>query len=676
MDKRIFELLDMIGSDKELVSDFSQSLTTGKHLNITGLCSEQKVFVAMALARKNGRKAIFIEPDAARARNTAAYCAAFTDEPVTLLMPSELSLVSAEASSRELELTRSVALSELVTGGFGAAVITAGALLNKLEPARSFKKRIIKLKVGQELERDELVDSLVLNGYENVPQVMEKGEFSVRGDIVDIFSPSYPEPVRISFFDTEIDQIKTFDRETQRSTGQLEEASAVPASVYAFPEDAREQIAGLIEERVKEDLRKMNTATREVRRAAELLSRTATGDAEKIRNGIEPTGIARWLGIILKDFETAIDYVKGGDVVFFADEMVDIDARMNAYAGEYAQRCRESFEIGIAPTCAPSAMVNLSRLMVALDNLDNIVTLSMFQSSGNGMPGGITHMVSGFPADNFSGRAEELAGLLKDSKNIYLVAHHGRRSEQLKERLYEHDCLADIIDCPLPAGFTYPALGITILGEQELYGSEQKAPSKKKGGNRINFFSEISPGDYVVHDKYGIGRYDGLVNMKVGEIRKDYLKITYANGETVSILPENLDSLQKYVGPGEREPKLSRLGTNEWKRTVSRARDAIKKVAYDLLKIYAARSVNKGFACQPDDENQKQFEDKFPFVETDDQLRAVREIKADMESERTMDRLLCGDVGFGKTEVAFRAIFKAVMSGRQAIMLAPTTLLA
>ena len=676
MDKSLTELLGRIASDKELAADFSTSLKTGKHLNITGLCNEQKVYVAMALAHLNGRKAVFIEPDSARARVTASYCAAFTDEPVTLLSPSELSLVSAEASSRELELNRSAALSELARGEYGAAVITAGALLNKLEPKEVFRKRIIDLKVGMEMERDELVEKLLLNGYENVPQVMEKGEFSVRGDIVDIYSPSYTEPVRVSFFDTEIDQIKTFDRETQRSTGQLEETAAVPASVYAFPEDKRDEIASLIKERVQEDLAKMNTATREVRRAAELLSRTATGDAEKISNGIEPSGIARWLGIILKDYQTIIDYVNGSDVVFFADEMVDIDARMNAYAGEYVQRCRDSFEIGIAPTCAPSAMVNISKLMRALDGLDNIVTLSMFQSSGNGLPGGVLHTVSGFPADNFSGRAQELSALLRENKNVYLVAHHGRRWEQLKERLAEYDCFTEIIDAPLPAGFNYPILGITILGEQELYGTEQKRPEKKKGGNRIQFFSEINPGDYVVHDKHGVGRYEGLVNMRVGEIRKDYLKLTYAKGETLYILPENLDSLQKYVGPGEKEPKLSRLGGDEWKKSVSRARDAIKKVAYDLLKIYAARSVNKGFACAPDDEQQKLFEAKFPFVETDDQLRAAHEIKTDMESERPMDRLLCGDVGFGKTEVAFRAMFKAVMNGRQVIMLAPTTLLA
>ena len=676
MDKSLTELLGRIASDKELAADFSTRLKTGKHLNITGLCNEQKVYVAMALARLNGRKAVFIEPDSARARVTASYCAAFTDEPVTLLSPSELSLVSAEASSRELELNRSAALSELARGEYGAAVITAGALLNKLEPKEVFRKRIIDLKVGMEMERDELVEKLLLNGYENVPQVMEKGEFSVRGDIVDIYSPSYTEPVRVSFFDTEIDQIKTFDRETQRSTGQLEETAAVPASAYAFPEDKRDEIASLIKERVQEDLAKMNTATREVRRAAELLSRTATGDAEKISNGIEPSGIARWLGIILKDYQTIIDYVNGSDVVFFADEMVDIDARMNAYAGEYVQRCRDSFEIGIAPTCAPSAMVNISKLMRALDGLDNIVTLSMFQSSGNGLPGGVLHTVSGFPADNFSGRAQELSALLRENKNVYLVAHHGRRWEQLKERLAEYDCFTEIIDAPLPAGFNYPLLGITILGEQELYGTEQKRPEKKKGGNRIQFFSEINPGDYVVHDKHGVGRYEGLVNMRVGEIRKDYLKLTYAKGETLYILPENLDSLQKYVGPGEKEPKLSRLGGDEWKKSVSRARDAIKKVAYDLLKIYAARSVNKGFACAPDDEQQKLFEAKFPFVETDDQLRAAHEIKTDMESERPMDRLLCGDVGFGKTEVAFRAMFKAVMNGRQVIMLAPTTLLA
>ena len=180
MDKALIELLERIASDKELALNFSSSLQTGKHLNITGLCAEQKVYVAMALARLNGRKAVFIEPDSARARVTASYCAAFTDGTVPVLMPSELSLVSAEASSRELELSRSSALSELIRGEYGAAVITAGALLNKLEPKKVFGKRIIELKVGQESERDELVEQLLLNGYENVPQVMERGELSVR----------------------------------------------------------------------------------------------------------------------------------------------------------------------------------------------------------------------------------------------------------------------------------------------------------------------------------------------------------------------------------------------------------------------------------------------------------------------------------------------------------------
>ena len=269
--------------------------------------------------------------------------------------------------------------------------------------------------------------------------------------------------------------------------------------------------------------------------------------------------------------------MNGSDVVFFADEMVDIDARMNAYAGEYVQRCRDSFEIGIAPTCAPSAMVNISKLMRALDGLDNIVTLSMFQSSGNGLPGGITHTVSGFPADNFSGRAEELRRFLRRIRTFILLPITAGATSSLRSVWLNTIASQEIIDAPLPAGFSYPKLGITILGEQELYGAEQKRPEKKKGGNRIQFFSEINPGDYVVHDKHGVGRYEGLVNMRVGEIRKDYLKLTYAKGETLYILPENLDSLQKYVGPGEKEPKLSRLGGDEWKKSVSRARKPSRK---------------------------------------------------------------------------------------------------
>lgn len=680
MDQQISDLLALIRSDKNVIDGLEKASDAGRHLNISGVCAEQKAFVISALASYKSKRPVVIVSDAARARLMSRALAAFTGGNVAVLLPAEMSLLTAEASSRELELTRCAALADLVTGSFGAAVITAGALMTKLPGPAEFMSRIMELEVGGTSDPDDMILKLTDMGYEKVPQVMERGEFARRGDIIDVFPADMNEPVRISFFDDEIDQIKNFDLETQRSSGMLQQVRIIPARIYDFGnEDDRKEAAGQIRIQAEEDISRMNKESREARRAAELLSRTAESDALKIEMGSEPTGISRWTGILLDRPSCACDYVEykgASEAIWFADELVEIDARMKAFCAEYRQRCGESCEAGTAPSCAVDAVFDTPYVMKKIDGIAKVITLATFASAGGGLPGGINVSTSGFPSENYSGRISELAEALKGTTGVKIVLPEGRRTESLRGSLIDGGALPDIIYADLPQGFSYPALGLTLLGEQEIFGSGRTAKPKKKGGARITFFGDIHPGDYIVHDKHGVGRYDGLVNMKVGETRKDYLKITYARDEILYILPENLDSLQKYIGPGEREPKLSRLGGDEWKRQVSRARETIKKVAYDLLKIYAARSVNNGFKCDPDDEQQKLFEDKFPFIETEDQLRACREIKADMESERPMDRLLCGDVGFGKTEVAFRAMFKAVMNGRQAMMLAPTTLLA
>ena len=679
MDQQIIDLLGLIRSDKTVTEGLEKARAEGLHLNISGVCAEQKAFLISALAADRSLRPVVIVPDPARARMMSRALAAFTDGPVAVLLPAELSLLTAEASSRELELTRCAALADLVSGSFGAAVITAGALMSRLAPPSEFASRIMELEIGGTSDPDDMIEKLVESGYEKVPQVMEHGEFARRGDIIDIFPPDMTEPVRISFFDDEVDQLKNFDLETQRSTGQIDKVRIIPARVYpAYGEEQRKEAADKIRIQAEEDISRMNRDSREARRAAELLTRTAEADAQKIELGGEPTGIARWIGLLLDSPSCVTDYVEfkgASETLWFADELVETDARMKAYSAEYLQRCAESCEAGTAPSCAVNAVFGTSEVMKKIDGLGKVVTLATFASTGGGLPGGINVSTSGFPAENYSGRISELAEACKGT-GIKIVLPEGKRTEQLRGSLIEAGAMPDIVYAGLPQGFSYPALGITLLGEQEIFGSGRVSKPKKKGGPRITFFGDIHPGDFIVHDKHGVGRYDGLVNMKVGDTRKDYLKITYARDEVLYILPENLDSLQKYVGPGEREPKLSRLGGDEWKRQVSRARESIKKVAYDLLKVYAARSVNTGFKCEPDEEQQKLFEDRFPYVETEDQLRACREIKADMESERPMDRLLCGDVGFGKTEVAFRAMFKAVMNGRQAIMLAPTTLLA
>ena len=291
MNQQINDLLALIASDKTVTDGLEKSRKEGRHLNISGVCAEQKAYLISALASHKSLKPVVIVPDAARARVMSRALSAFVEGSVATLIPAELSLLTAEASSRELELTRCAALAELVTGSYGAAVITAGALMNKLETPSSFASRILDLSTGSTVDPDEMILKLTEMGYEKVPQVMERGEFARRGDILDIFPPDMTEPVRISFFDDEIDQLKNFDLETQRSTEMLKDVRIIPVRAYsAGDEDARKEAAEKIREQAQEDISNMKTDSREARRAAELLSRTAEADAQKMMAQIAAAG--------------------------------------------------------------------------------------------------------------------------------------------------------------------------------------------------------------------------------------------------------------------------------------------------------------------------------------------------------------------------------------------------
>ena len=315
--------------------------------------------------------------------------------------------------------------------------------------------------------------------------------------------------------------------------------------------------------------------------------------------------------------------------------------------------------------------IPIPEMMKAIDSHGGLYSLSCLNSSGNGLPGGRTIVCHGMAGDSYRGSESHLAEILKanskakergeDHKTIILMVTGKQRTRNLVTALAGEGASIDVIEEDLPSGFVYPKIGLMLIGEQDVFGAE-KTIKKKKKGSPINLFSDLVPGDYVVHDAHGIGRYEGLVNMKVGDSVQDYLKITYAKGETLYITVDNLDAIQKYIGPNGSNPKLSSLHTAEWTKSVERAKNSIKRVAFDLVKLYAIRRANKGFACGPDDVWQTEFEENFPYVETDDQLAAIKDIKRDMESEIPMDRLLCGDVGFGKTEVAFRAIYKCVQN--------------
>ncbi|SCW53496.1 transcription-repair coupling factor [Ruminococcaceae bacterium YRB3002] len=681
MNDLIRELLKRIADDAGLVEAYDKVYGppggTGSdtlHLNLHGMCEEQKGFILCALAARDNRKPVLIVPDVARARTARSSIAPFVNGDVVVLAPSDLTLISAVASSRDDEIDRVAALTRIASGDYGAAVIAAGALINRMTPLKDMSDSFISLKLGTVIDPSDLTQQLMENGYERVRTIAARGEFSWRGDVVDIYPPEADMPVRISFFDDEVDQIKKVDIDTQRSVDSIEETVVGPATEFIIREEDRESAAAAILVKAEQDTSKMTG--REGSKVSRLLTETAHKDADAVRNLSRITGFARWLSVIMSDTCTILDYLRD-DTLIAISEFQDCDSRISTYASEYALRCQEFFEVGMAPSSARDSVYEKSDIYKRIDR-SLIMTMSCF---GSGLPGGILCPVTGFPQENYNGRISELAQLIKrdqtrDPHNVFLCLGEGSKRDRFSEQLKEFECFPEIAGDAMGTGFTYPALGISVFGEQDVYGLDRIVKPKRKGGARLSFIGECEPGDYVVHDTYGIGRYEGLESIKSGNTQKDHLKISYAGGEYLYVAPEKMECLQKYIGPGDREPKLSKLGGDEWTRKVERARNSVRKTAYDLLKLYATRSAVEGFAHLPDTEEQKQFEEAFPYVETEDQLRAIAEVKRDMESPRVMDRLLCGDVGFGKTEVAMRAMFKCVMSGKQAVMIAPTTLLA
>ena len=652
---------------------------TRSHVNMTGMTDSQKAYLIAALSRKTGRKPVILVPDELRARTAQLDLSAFfEDEDVLILRQRELNLADVDASSREAELSRLGVLQRLLDGDFGAVIITAGALMNRLMPVEEFRGSLVSLRVGMRVRPEDLALRLVNIGYERTRKVEGEGEFARRGDIFDVFPVGSDEPVRISFFDEDIDQIKHFDLETQRSTRQLREVRITLARELLVPEARRAEVS-------KSILHAGDTAAQEAanngakRDVCENFMRLAAQDADHISSGVFFPGLEKWTPLLLPDGAAALSYVRSCPYLMFLDEALAFRSRLDSAQAEFFQRFASLLEKGQVLPLSEKAVWKGAEIFIELDRKGRVITLSTLPTSGNGLPDAVNLTVFGRASDSFRGHEESLAKVISqrraDGKDTILMAGEGARADRLRQFLADRGTYSEIFPRHLPAGFEYPAAGLLLVGTQDIFGVDRPMRRRKGTGVHIDLFSDLVPGELVVHEQHGIGRYDGMVNLEAGGARRDYLKITYASDDSLYISMENLDQIQKYVGSESRTPKLSRLGGQEWNRLKEKARTSIRSLAIDLIELYAQRQAVIGHAFSPDTVWQREFEEDFPFQETDDQLAAIADIKKDMESEKVMDRLLCGDVGFGKTEVAFRAIFKCVMDSRQAILLAPTTVL-
>lgn len=655
------------------------SARKGLSANVFGLPDPAKSFMIAALSEKENKRACVLVPDEARARALYEELSALLDpESILTFRGREYSLVHVQAASRELELERTAVLFRLLTGDYKILIVTAQAALQRLRTPGFFQSLEIPLKTGDEIEPEELEKKLVLAGYERIPQIEAPGQFARRGDILDIWPPGRREALRISFFDILVDELKSLDPDSQRSLTALGCCLIPPARELPLLEHEWAKTAGKVRE-LCEDYYLQAARAGLKPEEMERLRQGGNRDIERLDQSLYFPSLERWLPVFEASKSTVLDYLAGGKVLFFVDELLTFSRRLDGARAGFVSRLSAFVEKGEAFPLAGELELEPADIMRTIDRTSSFIALADLPSSGNGLPGALDLTFRARASDSFKNKpdrlAEELLRIRQARGTALLFAGSSERAEQLSLFLAERDLYSvAVLPHNLPRGFFFPEEQVLAAGVHDLFGvSRTRRKGRRRQGREV-FFRGLTPGSLVVHEDYGIGEFRGTETIATSDGERDYLTLVYQDG-TLHLPVDRVELLTPYVPAGDARPKISRMGGTEWNRQKERARTSIKRLVTDITALYAERRNIKGHVYAPDTLWQGEFESAFPYEETEDQLRAVEEIKADMESEKVMDRLICGDVGFGKTEVSFRALFKCVMEGKQAALLAPTTVL-
>lgn len=625
-------------------------------------------------------KAIIITPDESQATKLCKDINAFGCDAV-MYPAGDISLRPDDVKSREYEHKRLSVLGNLVDGNVRAVVCSVEAALQLTIPPEELVSKRIRLAVEQTVEQDELIDSLVNAGYTRSSQVDGSGQFAVRGGIIDVFSPDCENPYRIEFWGDSIDCLSTFDTENQRRIDSTNSIVITPANEICCNPVT---LADKIEDYIGKVKGKGSVKVKELLNA----------DLEKLDGGVSLANIDRYLPLIYPDAATIFDYID--EPVLFVSESFSVKERAKAYLELFHEELKAYLEEGIVSKGLDRYVLEFNELIGIYEDL-GVIYLDNIARGSFDTP--VKSLIT-FNAKQFSPWNGSLSVLIDDLRPVYrknavfVIAGTEKSASALAKDLTDEGYPAGympkapdeliegrIIVMPggFSSGFEYPDAKLTVI----TYGSRTALPVKKssKKVNKaavFNSLEDLHKGDYIVHTAHGIGIFEGITSLEADGNIKDYIKIKYDKGDVLYVPVTQLDQVSRYIGArGENGTvKLNKLGGKEWQKTRSRVRSAVKDIAQELILLYAKRTQMQGFAFSPDIDMQNDFERRFEFEETEDQLRCIDEIKNDMERPYPMDRLLCGDVGFGKTEVALRAAFKCVADGKQCAILVPTTILA
>lgn len=640
-----------------------------------GLSDITKCFAIHALCEK-GDKAFVITPDEATAVKMQESLSQL-QEGVLLYPSRELTFVEVAGVSREFEHIRLGVLSRILQGDYSAVVLSANAACQYTMPPSVLEKRSFLISAGDEINVSTLEEKLTLAGYARYDQVDGTSQFAVRGGIIDIFPPYLDEPVRIEMWGDNVDTISSFDIYTQRRSKSLDEISITPANEVLF--DSAEKLADQIE-KVAKSLKGKAIKARE----------KLYDDCDKLRNGTTLNCLDKYLPLC---------YESKGIFDYFEGRLFVVES------GRVKEKCQKQERLNLEDL---KWFVEDGTLCKGLDKfgLDFSELTDMYAQNNaiymDSLPRGsfdtpVKHLAD-FTVQSFNAWSgtlsqlkDELFGLVKGGYTVCIMAGTTRAGRALAEDIRDmgYDAVffekypaqfqqkaVNVVTGTMMAGFQFSQIKFALLTHSK---SSQSSKKHKKASskNAIHSLDELNVGDYIVHNIHGIGIFEGINALEINKVKKDYIKISYAKGDTLYVPVTQLDLVSKYIGPKEdTRVKINRLGSPEWKKTKAKVRSSVKDMAKELIALYAKRMSTKGFAFSPDSDLQRDFELRFEYDETDDQLRCSEEIKHDMERTAPMDRLLCGDVGFGKTEVALRAVFKCIADGKQCAILVPTTVLA
>jgi transcription-repair coupling factor (superfamily II helicase) len=684
----MMEVINTVLSSSERLKRIADIVLAGNETMISGVADTQRRHLACLLSRIAGHKGVYVAWNEMQARQAMADISFITGDRAVFLSNREIMLYDVEARSFEQTYDRISALVRILEHDYDMIVTSAEALLHFLMPPEDLMAHLLKFRAGDRLPMEAIEEKLLEMGYERVEKVEGKGQYAVRGGILDVYSINSDLPARIEFFDIEIDSIRVFSPETQRSVSAVGEIAIYPAREIIYTRKQIPEITERIRNSLEKSLPKVSADMRP------LLSRNIAKYLEKLQDSHYFTGVDKFIPFLLKKSANLFDYIGEGHLIFFEDPARVLE-RMENEREELFSLCGALLEKGMV-LAESFSMLHETRSIIESVGKNRVVALTAFDASQSLTGRDVLRLeVRGSSISPYSGKLdllfEDMRKWMLEGFRVLVLVSSGDRAGRFIEELDEKGIRAVNIEKThawpegfgaavaagsLRSGFIYYDDKLVVVTESDIGADRRKLPRRThERGRRISSFLDLKPGDYVVHQAHGIGIYNGIEQLVVEGVRRDYLKISYKDGGSLYIPTTNMDLIQKYVGSEGKEPRLNKLGGTDWAKTKTRVKESLKELAGSLIKLQAERKSVKGHAFSPDTVWQRQFEEAFPYEETPDQLKCIDEIKRDMESETIMDRLLCGDVGYGKTEVALRAAFKAVMDGKQVAFLVPTTVL-